>query len=304
LRNFILRRLILSIVTLFAMSIIVFGMARVSGDPRYMFIDDYATEEDWDILGKALGIDRPLFIQYGMWAGKILRGDLGRSFRESRPVSTLIAERFAATLQLAGTAFVFTLLIGVPMGVLSAVKRGTLWDSIGKGAAMLGQSMPTFWLGLILILLFSLWLDVLPAAGKGWLNVILPAFTLSWFFTAGILRLVRSAMLEVLDADYIRFARAKGVTGNAVVWKHALRNAMITPLSFAGILLAQLLTGSIVVEFVFAWPGLGQLSVRSITTNDFPTVQAVVLIFTALYVASAFLVDLTYGALDPRVRYG
>jgi peptide/nickel transport system permease protein len=285
------------------MSVIVFGMARVSGDPRYMFIDDYATEEDWEILGKALGLDRPVVIQYGIWAGKILRGDLGRSFRESRPVSTLIAERFGATLQLAGTAFAFTMLIGVPMGVLSAVKRGSVWDSIGKGVAMLGQSMPTFWLGLILILVFAMWLNVLPAAGRGWLNVILPAFTLSWFFSASILRLVRSAMLEVLDAEYIRFARSKGVSGTAVIWKHALRNAVITPLSFAGILLAQLLTGSIVVEFVFAWPGLGQLSIRSITTNDFPTVQAVVLIFTALYVVSALVIDLAYGMLDPRVRY-
>ena len=302
-RRFILRRLILSAITLIAMSMVVFGLARVSGDPRYMFIDDYATEEDWEILGRALGLDRPIYVQYVRWVGKIARGDLGRSFRESRPVAQVIRERIPATLQLASTAFAFTLLIGLPLGVMSAVKRGTVWDSLGKGVAMLGQSMPTFWLGLILILVFSLKLDVLPAAGRGATNVILPAFTLSWFFAAGILRLVRSSMLDILDSEFVRFARAKGVSHFKIIWKHSLRNASIAPLSFAGILLAQLLTGSIVVEFVFAWPGLGQLSVRSITTNDFPVVQAIVLVFTVLYVCSALIVDVIYGFVDPRIRY-
>ena len=302
-RRFILRRLILSAITLIAMSMVVFGLARVSGDPRYMFIDDYATEEDWEILGRALGLDRPIYVQYVRWVGKIARGDLGRSFRESRPVAQVIRERIPATLQLASTAFALTLLIGLPLGVMSAVRRGTVWDSLGKGVAMLGQSMPTFWLGLILILVFSLRLDVLPAAGRGATNVILPAITLSWFFAAGILRLVRSSMLEILDSEFVRFARAKGVSRFKIIWKHSLRNASIAPLSFAGILLAQLLTGSIVVEFVFAWPGLGQLSVRSITTNDFPVVQAIVLVFTVLYVSSALIVDVIYGFVDPRIRY-
>ena len=302
-RRFILRRLILSAITLIAMSMVVFGLARVSGDPRYMFIDDYATEEDWEILGRALGLDRPIYVQYVRWVGKITRGDLGRSFRESRPAAQVIRERIPATLQLASTAFAFTLLIGLPLGVMSAVRRGTVWDSLGKGIAMLGQSMPTFWLGLILILVFSLRLDVLPAAGRGATNVILPAFTLSWFFAAGVLRLVRSSMLEILDSEFVRFARAKGVSQFKIIWKHSLRNASIAPLSFAGILLAQLLTGSIVVEFVFAWPGLGQLSVRSITTNDFPVVQAIVLVFTVLYVCSALIVDVIYGFVDPRIRY-
>ena len=302
-RRFILRRLILSAITLIAMSMVVFGLARVSGDPRYMFIDDYATEEDWEILGRALGLDRPIYVQYVRWVGKIARGDLGRSFRESRPVAQVIRERIPATLQLASTAFALTLLIGLPLGVMSAVRRGTVWDSLGKGVAMLGQSMPTFWLGLILILVFSLRLDVLPAAGRGATNVILPAITLSWFFAAGILRLVRSSMLDILDSEFVRFARAKGVSRFKIIWKHSLRNASIAPLSFAGILLAQLLTGSIVVEFVFAWPGLGQLSVRSITTNDFPVVQAIVLVFTVLYVSSALIVDVIYGFVDPRIRY-
>ena len=302
-RRFILRRFILSAITLIAMSMVVFGLARVSGDPRYMFIDDYATEEDWEILGRALGLDRPIYVQYVRWVGKIARGDLGRSFRESRPAVQVIRERIPATLQLASTAFAFTLLIGLPLGVMSAVRRGTVWDSLGKGIAMLGQSMPTFWLGLILILVFSLRLDVLPAAGRGATNVILPAFTLSWFFAAGVLRLVRSSMLEILDSEFVRFARAKGVSQFKIIWKHSLRNASIAPLSFAGILLAQLLTGSIVVEFVFAWPGLGQLSVRSITTSDFPVVQAIVLVFTVLYVGTALIVDVIYGFVDPRIRY-
>ena len=302
-RRFILRRFILSAITLIAMSMVVFGLARVSGDPRYMFIDDYATEEDWEILGRALGLDRPIYVQYVRWVGKIARGDLGRSFRESRPAAQVIRERIPATLQLASTAFAFTLLIGLPLGVMSAVRRGTVWDSLGKGVAMLGQSMPTFWLGLILILVFSLRLDVLPAAGRGATNVILPAFTLSWFFAAGVLRLVRSSMLEILDSEFVRFARAKGVSQFKIIWKHSLRNASIAPLSFAGILLAQLLTGSIVVEFVFAWPGLGQLSVRSITTSDFPVVQAIVLVFTVLYVGTALIVDVIYGFVDPRIRY-
>jgi len=213
-------------------------------------------------------------------------------------------ERLPATFQLGVAAFLFSVVVGVPLGILSAVKRGTTLDITGKLVALIGQSAPVFWLGLMLMFLFAVKLGWLPPYGRQEpTSIILPAVALGWFYAAANLRLLRSAMLNVLDSEYVKLARAKGVSSQAVIWKHALRNALIPVLTFAGVTLGSMVTGSIVVETVFAWPGLGQLSIQALSGNDYPLLQAVIVIFTLMYVVAALLVDIMYAYIDPRIRY-
>ena len=222
----------------------------------------------------------------------------------------VIVERIPATLQLGLAAFAFSVIVGVPLGILSAVKRGSFLDMAGKVVALVGQSAPVFWLGLMLVFLFSVrWNDwfggsLVPPYGRQEISsIILPAVTLGWFYAAANLRLLRSAMLNVMDSEYVKLARAKGVSNNIVIWKHSLRNALIPVLTFAGITLGSLVTGSLVVETVFAWPGLGQLAIQALAGNDYPLLQAVVIVFTLMYVAAALSVDIMYAYIDPRIRY-
>jgi peptide/nickel transport system permease protein len=251
-----------------------------------------------------MGLDKPLVAQYFIWLSKAGRGDFGTSLRDQVNALTVIARRVPATAQLAAGAFTFALAVGIPLGVLSAVKRGSLWDYIGRTFALLGQAMPAFWLGIMLVLLFAVQLGWLPSARRGGIShFILPSITLGWPTASGILRLVRSAMLEILDSEYIKFARAKGVSNTLIVWKHALRNAIIAPLTFAGMMLAAFLTGAVVTETVFAWPGLGRLAVLSVFSNDFPVVTGIVMLFTVLYVIMNLFVDVAYAYIDPRIRY-
>ena len=208
------------------------------------------------------------------------------------------------TLRLGIAAFALSVVVGVPLGILSAVKRGSILDQIGKLVALIGQSAPSFWLGIMLIFFFAVWLKWVPPSGdEEWNSIFLPAITMGWFLVAANMRLVRSAMLDVLDAEYIKLARAKGVPSTSVIWKHAFRNAMIPPLTFAGVTLGSLVTGSVTTELVFAWPGLGLLAIRSTLLSDYPVLQGVVIIFTLLYVTAAFLVDVLYAYIDPRIRY-
>ena len=201
-------------------------------------------------------------------------------------------------------AFAFSVLLGVPLGILSAVKRGSVMDIIGKTIAFIGQSAPVFWLGIMLMFFFAVKLEWLPPYGRDNLTaVILPAVTLGWFYAAANMRLLRSAMLDVLDSEFVKLARAKGVSKNGVIWKHSLRNALIPVLTFAGVTLGNLVTGSLVVETVFAWPGLGQLAIKALFANDYPLLQAVIMVFTLMYVTAALLVDLMYAYIDPRIRY-
>jgi peptide/nickel transport system permease protein len=303
-QRFLARRFVISILTLLAVSLIIFVMSRAAGDPRHVFLDDYSTQADWDRLTVNLGLDKPYYHQYWIFLKDALRGNFGKSIKEGRPVTDIIMERFPATFQLGLAAFIFSLLVGFPLGVLSAVKRGSTLDITGKLVALIGQSAPTFWLGIMLMFIFAVGLGWLPPYGKQeWNSIILPAVTLGWFFASANLRLVRSAMLDVLDSEYIKLARAKGVSGRVVIWKHALRNALIPPLTFAGVTLGALVTGSLVVETVFAWPGLGQLAVQALFGNDYPLLQAVVIIFTIIYVLTALLVDVLYSYIDPRIRY-
>ena len=303
-QRFLIRRLIIVIVTLFAVSIIIFIMARAGGDPRTMLLDDYASEEQWQELGQALGIDRPYYQQYGIFIADLFQGDLGQSIKERRPVIDVISQRIWPTLQLGLVAFAFSIVIGIPLGVLSSIQRGSVLDVVGKAVALIGQSAPSFWLGIMFMFWFAVKLGWVPPSGRGeWTSIILPMVTLGWVFIAANLRLMRSAMLDVLDSEYVKLARAKGVTGRGVLWKHAFRNALIPPLTFAGVNLGALITGSLTTELVFAWPGLGQLAVQALWSFDYPLLQGIVLVYTLMYVAAAFFVDVLYAYIDPRIRY-
>ena len=303
-QKFLARRLALALVTLLAVSLIIFILGRISGDPRHIYLDDYSTQEDWDRMGELLGLDKPLYQQYAIFLKGAIRGDLGDSVKEKRPVVEIILERLPATLMLGVAALALSLIIGVPLGILSAVKRDSIVDQFTKLIALIGQAAPPFWLGIVLMFFFAVKLGWTPPYGKEeWNSILLPALTLGWYYAAANLRLVRSAMLDVLDSEYIKLARAKGASEKAVILKHAFRNALIPPLTFAGITLGALVTGSLVVETVFAWPGLGRLAIEALFSFDYPLLQGVVITFTLLYIASALTVDILYAYIDPRIRY-
>ena len=303
-RRFILTRIVYAVFVTFAVSVFVFALAHKSGDPRDVLLTTYTSAEQYEAWGKRWGLDKPLVVQYGIWLGNALRGEFGESLRELRPVRDVIFERVPATLQLAAGAMTFSLAVGVPLGILSAVKRGTAWDYVGRTFALFGQALPPFWLGIMLILLFAVQISWLPTSGRGGINhYILPSITLGWLTASGILRIVRSAMLEVLGSEYIKMARAKGVSSTVIVWKHALRNAILAPLTFGGLILAAFFTGAVVTETVFGWPGLGRLAVQSVTNTDFPTMTGVVMLFTVIYLGINTMVDILYAYVDPRIRY-
>ena len=300
----LIKRIFMALVTLFAVSLIIFILSRAAGDPRHIYLDDYSTQEDWDRLTLTLGLDKPYYQQYGIFFKDALSGDFGQSIKEGRPSMEIILERIPATLELGLAAFLFSVVLGVPLGILSAVKRGSFLDISGKVVALIGQSAPVFWLGLMLMFFFAVKLAWLPPFGKQEaVSIILPAIALGWYYAAANLRLLRSAMLNVLDSEYVRLAKAKGVSNNVVIWKHCLRNALIPVLTFAGITLGGLVTGSVVVETVFAWPGLGRLAIEALLGNDYPLMQAVIIAFTLMYVLAALFVDIMYAYIDPRIRY-
>ena len=303
-QKYLVRRLVLAVVTLLAVSLVIFILSRSAGDPVSLMLDEYSTQEDIDRMMAKLGTDKPYYQQYFLFLKDAFRGDLGNSIKEGRPVRDVILERLPATMYLGVTAFIVSLLVGIPLGILSSIKRGSLIDQVGKIVALLGQSAPPFWLGIMLIIFFAVSLRVFPPYGRDdWNSIILPAITLGWYYAAANLRLVRSAMLDVLDSEYIKLARAKGVPYWSVVMRHAFRNALIPPLTFAGVTLGALVTGSLVVETVFAWPGLGKLAIDALYAFDYPLLQGVVVVFTLLYVLVAFMVDVLYAYIDPRIRY-
>ena len=300
--RFVLARLSQSAITLLLFSVVIFGLARATGDPLTLVLPMVATEEDFANARRYLGLDRPLYAQYVTFVGRAATGDFGTSIRSRRPVVELLRERLPNSLALAAFSMAVSLLVAFPLGVLAAVRRGTALDSGAKVLATLGQSLPTFWVGIVLIEVVAGRLQWLPAGGSGSLaHYILPGFTLGWFVVAGLMRLLRSAMLEVLDAEYVTTARAKGAPEVSVVWRHALRNALIPVVTFAGVYFAILVTSAIVVETVFAWPGMGRLAYEAITGRDFPVIQAVVLVTAAIVVTVNFAVDLLYAVIDPRI---
>jgi len=297
-------RLLQTVLSMLVVISIVFVLTRLSGNPVHLLLDVNATERDQEILMRHLGLDKSMPVQYGIYVKNIFLGDFGRSVLTRRPVAEHIWERLPATVELGFVAMFLSVLIGVPLGMYSAVRRGRPLDIGARVFAVLGQSMPAFWLGLMLILFFAVVLGVLPAGGRGGLlHLILPAFTLGYFTSAAILRLTRSAMLEVLGSDYIKFARLKGLHEQVVLWKHGLKNALLPVITFAVMLFVQFLGGAVVTETVFAWPGLGRLILESITARDYPIVQAGVLVLSALYLGGNLFVDLLYSYLNPRIRH-
>lgn len=305
-RRLILRKLAAIVVVLFGLTILVFSLSHATGDPRYLYMTQYTrtTSEAWEAQGKAMGLDKPLIVQYMIWVGKAVRGDFGSSVYYQRNSLEMILESLPATLQLSGISFLAAMLLGIPLGVLSAVKRSTAWDYIGRSFALLGQSVPPFWIAIVLVIIFSVQLDWLPTSRRGdWQHFVLPVATLGWLPAAGLLRLTRSSMLEVLDSEFVKLARAKGVSSGAIVWKHAFRNALISPLTYAMILLAGFMTGTVVVETVFAWPGIGRLAVNAALNTDFPLVTGLALVFGMVFLAASLFADVLYGVLDPRIRY-
>ena len=308
--TFVIRRIFTSILALIGATIIIFGASRILGDPTVLFLPEEGYGLDAAELEKArqkLHLDKPVPLQYAFWVADILRGDLGQDLSDRHPISTKLRDKLPPTLRLAVAAYIISTLIGIPLGVLSAVKRGTVWDFAGRTFALLGQALPIFWVGILGILVFAVWLQLLPAGteGEGFSikHYVLPTLTLAWFPAAGYLRLMRSAMLDVLDSEYVKLARAKGVSANAIIWKHAFKNAAIAPLTFSGLLLAGFVTGSVSVEVVFGWPGIARLAVESVQTNNLTTLSVITLMFTLIYVVVNFIVDLIYGVIDPRIRY-
>ena len=302
--QFVAIRVIQGFFTLVVISLLVFLATRLTGDPALVLLPPEASgKADYERLKKQLGLDKPLAEQYYIFLRGAVVGDFGVSIRDRRPTRDLLLERLPATLQLALAGMLLAIVVGIPLGILSAVRRDSIFDRTGKLFAVLGMAAPQFWVAIMLILLFGAILKVLPTYGRGGPDhFILPAFVLAWSIMAGIMRLGRSSMLEVMDSDYVRFARIKGLKDGMVVWKHALRNALIPILTFSGISLAGLLNGAIVVEVVFAWPGLGRLLLDGVLQRNFPVVQAAVMASAFFYILTALIVDILYVYADPRIR--
>jgi len=305
-RAYLLRRLWQSALTLVGVSLLVFVILRViPGDPAKMLLPEGAPASAVEELNRALGLQEPLWVQYGIFLRSVVRGDFGQSFQYRAPALRVVVERVPATIQLALAAMVLTVVFGVSIGVLAAVRRGSGYDYAGTVLAVLGQSLPNFWLGIMLILLFGVTLRWLPTSGfQGWSYLILPSVTLAAFPTALVARLTRSSLLEILGQDYVRTGRAKGLGERAVILRHALRNATIPLLTLIGLQIGTLLGGAVITESIFAWPGMGKLVVDAIFFRDFPVVQTVLILSATIFVAINLLVDLLYTVLDPRIRYG
>ena len=303
-QRYLIQRVLQGLLTLLAISVLVFVLSRWSGNPLDVMLPDEATEEDYARAARHWGLDKPLLVQYLTFLGNALQGDFGRSIRLREPALKLVLTRLPATLQLAGAAMAISLIIAIPIGVISAVHRDTLLDAGGKVIALVGQSMPSFWLGIVLIWIFAVMLGWLPSSGRGGpQHYILPAIALGWYQVAALMRLIRSSMLDVLDSEFVKLARVKGVSPPMVVWKHCLRNAAIPPLTYFGVIAAVLLTGSVVTETVFSWPGIGLLAIDAVRYRDFPLVQTIVLLFAVTFILVNLLVDVLYAYIDPRIRY-
>ena len=300
---YLVHRMLQSLLVLFGVSFVVFFILHLTGDPALVLLPPDATADEIQRFREAMGFNDPFLVQYGRFLSGALHGDFGQSVRHGQPAFGLVVERLPATFELSGAALVLALLVAIPAGIVSAVRRNSLVDYVSTVGALLGQSMPTFWLGIMLILVFSVQLHVLPSSGRGTLeHLVLPAITLGLFTTARIMRLTRSGMLEVLNQDYIRTARAKGVADSPVVWKHALKNAAIPIVTIVGIELGTLLGGAVITETIFAWPGVGRLSVQAIYNRDYAVVQASVFLLASTFVLVNLVVDFLYTYLDPRIR--
>jgi ABC-type dipeptide/oligopeptide/nickel transport system permease component len=302
--RYILKRLWHTVYVAVGISIISFFFIHLSGDPAMLMLPPDASKAEVEALRRQMGFDDPIYVQYGRFAARALQGDLGASLYHRVPALGLILERLPASLELAGAAMLFALVVAVPLGVVSAVKRGSVWDVASMLGALFGLSMPHFWLGIMMILLFSVTLGWLPTSGRGSLaQLVMPSLALGLSLMAMFARLTRSVMLEVLNQDYVRTARAKGLRERLVIGKHALKNALIPLVTVAGMQFGFLIGGTVIIETVFAWPGVGRLVVQAIFSRDYPLVQAAVLVLAVIFVLVNLAVDLLYLYLDPRISY-
>lgn len=302
-KQYIARRFGYSLLSLLLLSLTIFLFIRLTGDPTTLLTEPGASEEDIAAIQQKFGLDKPIWVQYAFFMGSLLQGDLGQSFYYQTSVAELYLSRLPNSLLLATVAMSFSLLLGIPSGILAAVQVGKFWDSAGKLFALLGLSLPSFLVGLLLILFFSVYLEWLPSSGSGGiLHLLMPAFALGWYFAAAHMRLTRSSMLEVMGSEYVKLARLKGLTEFRVITKHAFKNALIPVLTLAGINLINMINVAVVVETVFAWPGIGRLLYEGISFRDFPVVQGIVIIGGSMIVVVNLLVDIIYAAIDPRIR--
>ncbi|MDA1001009.1 MAG: ABC transporter permease [bacterium] len=302
--TYILRRCLQALIVLKGVLVITFLMLHITGDPAEVLLPEDADEQQIIELREKMGLNDPLLKQYGRFFVSALKFEFGESFRQGEPAMKLVLAHVPATAELALTAIVIALLISIPAGVISATQRNSIWDRISMLGALLGQSMPNFWLGLILLLVISLWLDLLPSHGRGTIaHLILPAVTAGLYATGRITRVLRSGMLEVLGQDYVRTARSKGLSETLVVYRHALKNAAIPVVTVIGLELGLVLGGTVVTEIIFAWPGVGRLTVNAILNDDFPIVQAAVFFLAFIFIFINLIVDVLYAWLDPRIKY-
>ena len=301
--SFVIRRTLYAVVTLLILSLTIFTVVRLTGDPVTLMAEPGARAEDLDRIRVEWGLDRPLPVPYLRFLKNIATGELGKSFNYEMPVSTLYFQRLPNSLELALAATLISFVIGIPAGLISAVKVNTAWDSAGKVIALFGLAVPGFWLGLVMILVFSVWLGWLPTSGQGgWQNLIMPAVALGWYFAASLLRLTRSSMLEVMGSEYIKLARLKGLPGYVVVALHAFKNALIPVLTLAGVNLVVMINAAVIIEVIFAWPGIGRLLYEGIFQRDFPLVQGVVMEAGIMIVVVNLMIDILYAYIDPRIR--
>ena len=299
-------RLLQCVITLMVISMLVFTLARLTGNPLDVMLPIDASSDLRDEMIRDLGLDQPMYIQYGRFVQSLMRADLGTSIRTRKPVVELIAQRLPNTLKLVCFSTAMALLIALPLGVIAATRKGGLWDVGARTVALFGQSVPTFWAGIVLISIFAVNLELLPAGRKeSMASYVLPAVTLGLFgfMLAGVVRLLRGSMLDVLDSEYVKFARIKGLAESVVTWKHALKNALIPVVTFVGFYFGILMAGSVVVETVFAWPGIGRLAFEAVQWRDYPVIQGVVLLVSTIILAANLVVDILYAYIDPRIRY-
>ena len=304
-QRYIIIRLIQSVFTLIGVSIIVFSLARLSGNPLDVLLPEEADDETFIRISELWGLNDPWYIQYFTFVRNASRGEFGPSFKwQGRTAMELVLLHLPATLQLAVVSIGVSVLLAVPIGVMSAVKKGTMLDTVGKLIALLGQSLPSFWLAIVLIWIFAVQLGWFPTSGRGGIsNMVLPAVALGWFSVASFMRLTRSSMLNVLDSEYIKLARIKGLPEWKVVWKHGLKNAAIPPLTVFGAIVVGQMTGSVTIETVFAWPGVGLLALQAVNARDYQVIQAVTMFISVLFIAMNLLIDILYAYIDPRIRF-
>ncbi len=304
--KYILKRLFYAVFVLFGAATIVFFLARMTGDPIAIMLPPDATQEQVQRMTAFFGLDKPILVQYGIFLKNLLRLDFGVSLRYFQPVFGLIMERMPATLKLAGTALGFALVVAIPAGILAALKRGTWMDQGIMAVIVMGQAMPVFWIGMLMIMLFSVQLHWFPTGGYGdgaFRYLVMPAIALGMHYMALTARLLRSSLIEVMSTDYVRTARAKGLIPRNVVTRHALQNSMLPTVTVIGLQIGGLLGGSVVTETVFAWPGVGQLLIQSINARDFPMIQACIILLAGVFVVINLLVDILYVFIDPRITY-